>query len=107
MKLQDIGIDQTQHLLHVRTVIEKCAILFELWNVLANLLVSIQKGVQRLCPGTGSLIMAMPTLENQKLIKLCWKMAPLPGVKISLVPIEFQLLDFDFRAIRHTYPDKS
>jgi hypothetical protein len=104
MELQDVAIVKLQDLPHIAVVDEKGVILHQRGNIFANLLVSIQKRVQRLYPGTGGLVVAVQILENQTLRKVCWQMASLPGVKISLVPVEIQSLDFAFRAIRDIVP---
>jgi hypothetical protein len=69
MELQDIAIVKLQDLPHIAVVGEKGVILHQRGNTFANLLVSIQKGVQRLHPGAGGLVVAVQTLENQTLRK--------------------------------------
>jgi hypothetical protein len=64
MELQDVAIIKFQDLPHI-AVVEKGIILHQRRNIFANLLVSIQKGVQRLCPGTGGLVVAVQTLETK------------------------------------------
>jgi hypothetical protein len=72
MELQDVAVIKFQHLPHIAVVDEKVIILHQRRNIFANLLISIQKSVQRLYPGTGSLGMAVQALENQTSIKVCW-----------------------------------
>jgi hypothetical protein len=72
MELQDVAIVKLQDLPRIAIVDEKGIILHQRGNIFANLLVSIQKGVQRLYPGTGGLVMAVQTLECQTLRNVCW-----------------------------------
>jgi hypothetical protein len=64
MELQDVAVIKFQYLPHIAVVDEKGIILHQRRNIFANLLVSIQKGVQRLYPSTGSLVVAVQALEN-------------------------------------------
>ena len=64
MELQDIAIVKLQDLPHIAVIDEKGVILHQRGNIFANLLISIQKGVQRLYPGAGSLVVAVQTLEK-------------------------------------------
>jgi hypothetical protein len=65
MELQDVAIVKLQDLPHIAIAGEKGIILHQRGNIFANLLVSIQKGVQRLYPGTGGLVVAVQTLETK------------------------------------------